>query len=190
MLPCPRLFCLICLERGQSRCNRPLPSGWPEAHIDLVEPAFGGRSGQRGHQRLRQSRVIGAGRERSSPIGRFLARAVVNNDQVEVRARIQPPRPERAHAQNDSAPPRSRAVFPGELPHHMRPECRDACLGEIGILPTRLFGINQSTQVMDTDSKLPLALPDPRTIQTRLVIRALGQNRSGHLFQRLAARPL
>ena len=86
VLPGPGRFALISGEGRQARGDRPGCAGRPQPHIDLVEPALGGRRGDRRDQPLAEPRVIGRDRQRARAgrAGRVVRRRVVDQDQVEV----------------------------------------------------------------------------------------------------------
>ena len=175
MLPCPSLTHLIRGEAFQRGRHRPLAPRRPQPDINLVKPALRSLRRKRCDKGLRQPRVIGPRRKRPRA-GRALdPRRVIDHDHIQIRPRIQPPRPQTAHAQTNRPPPRSWPVTGGKIRQNHRPQRADHRLGKIGVLPARLKAINQPAQMMHADAEMPFLCPAPCGIQLAFVIGSLGQ---------------
>lgn len=177
MFPNPRLLFLIALKAGEAGGHRPLIARRPQPHVDVIKLALGHRRGHRRDHCLGQPRVIGARCKRSPALGRVYPIGVIDHQHVEVRGRRQPPRPKRAHAEDHRATSRRRAVAGGELIDNHGPERLQNGLGQFCILAAGGRRIDQATQQMHADAKMPLARPTAGAVKAQFIIGLLSQMR-------------
>ena len=171
MLPRPGFGQVIVAKRLERRCHRPLPPRRPQPHIHLIQPAFGHRRGYRGDQRLGQTGIKGSRRKRARANGNLGIARVIDHDQIKVRQRIQPPRPQRPHAQYHRTDPRQIPVFARKFGNHHRPDRRHRRPGQIGILPRCPKSVDQPAQMMHADAEMPFLDRPAQGIELALIIR-------------------
>ena len=138
----------------------------PQPHIHVVEPSFGGGSGDRTDQSLAQPREISCGRQWLRAVGSLAAgRDVIDQDQIQIGGEGHLAAAEAAHPDHRETASRHPAVAVRELGFHPRQQRGERSLRDIGQRCPGLRAVEGAAQQLDSDLKPSFTGPAPQPIE-------------------------